>query len=100
MSKMIRAYKYRLAPTLMQETCLNKTGRLTRFLWNRLVKTQQDALEDIKNGRRATTPITLAGGDNSIVAGLMSSFISVFFHNPQLLLWQQAFPFQLMLIGV
>ena len=51
---MIRAYKYRLAPTLMQETCLNKTGRLTRFLWNRLVKTQQDALEDIKNGRRTT----------------------------------------------
>jgi transposase len=49
-----RIYKYALRPTDIQKAQLEKCGNLSRFLWNRLVKTQKSALHDIQNGRRAT----------------------------------------------
>lgn len=49
-----RIFKFALNPTEMQRKQLERCGHLTRFLWNRLVKTQKHAFDEIKNGRRAT----------------------------------------------
>lgn len=49
-----RIYKYAIEPTPMQLGQLENCGKLTKYLWNKLVKTQKKSLYNIKNGRRAS----------------------------------------------
>lgn len=49
-----RIYKYALHPSSMQRKALEKCGKTSRFLWNRLVSETQFALREMQNGRRAT----------------------------------------------
>ena len=49
-----RIYKYALKPTDVQTHCLDRANKLSRFLWNRLVKETKRAIFDIQNGRRAS----------------------------------------------
>lgn len=54
MNTLTRIYKYALSPTPMQQAQLDEAGRLSRFLWNRLVSTTRFAQHEIEIGRRST----------------------------------------------